>query len=104
MREAIAQFDLFVPQVSLAAEVPQEVRELFEHLALTVIERGWVRYSADAVLHKIRWEMQIERGNRDFKVNDHWSAPLARWFIARHPDHKLFFELRALAHERKYPV
>jgi hypothetical protein len=52
------------------------------------------RYSSDAVLHRIRWEYQIERGIREFKCNDHWTAPLARWFLKKHPHMDGFFELR----------
>lgn len=74
--------------------VPEDVCVLFERLALEVRDRGWTRYSADALLHRIRWEMQIERGNRAFKCNDHWTAPLARWFLSNHPDLPKFFELR----------
>lgn len=74
--------------------VPADVCELFETLALRVYANGYKRYSADALLHRIRWEHHIERGNRAFKANDHWTAPLARWFLANHPDKKGFFELR----------
>lgn len=74
--------------------VPVDVCELFEKLALDVHGKGYARYSSDAVLHRIRWHMQIERGNRAFKCNDHWTAPLARWFLARHPECPKFFELR----------
>jgi hypothetical protein len=38
--------------------------------------------------------MHIERGLREFKCNDHWTAPLARWFMKRHPQLEDFFELR----------
>jgi hypothetical protein len=76
--------------------IPVEVCELFEKLALDVRCRGWEHYSSDALLHRIRWEMQIERGNREYKINDHFSSILARWFLDRHPDMDGFFELRAL--------
>jgi hypothetical protein len=75
-------------------DIPSEVAELFERLALQVSKAGHNRYSADAVLHRIRWHMHIERGNREFKCNDHWTAPLARWFLARHPELPKFFETR----------
>lgn len=74
--------------------VPAEVCALFEKLALEVHARGYARYSSDAILHRIRWTMQIDRGDRAFKCNDHWTAPLARWFLARHPECPKFFELR----------
>lgn len=88
--------DLFdhAKQTPLPVGVPPDVCALFESLALKIAAQKWQRYSADAVLHRIRWEMQIERGNRAFKVNNNWSAPLARWFMAVHPEHAGFFELR----------
>ncbi len=75
-------------------DVPTDVRFHFERLALEVAARGFTHYSSDAILHRIRWHMQIDRGYREFKCNDHWTAPLARWFIERHPDMEGFFELR----------
>ena len=89
--------DLFTaPQASEWPDgVPQEVCILFEKLALEVHEKGYKRFSSDAILHRIRWTYRIERGNREFLCNDHWTAPLARWFLARHPDMPKFFELRA---------
>lgn len=74
--------------------VPPEVCRLFEKLALELLARGFARYSADAILHRLRWEIQVERGNRAFLINNNWAAPLARWFMARNPSAKKFFELR----------
>jgi hypothetical protein len=74
--------------------IPPDVAADFERLALHVIGRGFRRYSSDAILHQLRWEHHIERGAREFKLNDHWTAPLARWFMARHPEHGKFFETR----------
>jgi hypothetical protein len=74
--------------------IPADVATLFERLTLQVAKAGHARYSADAVLHRIRWEMNIERGERDFKCNDHWTSALSRWFLARHPDMPKFFETR----------
>lgn len=81
--------------------IPTDVEALFERFALELIGRGFKHYSSDAILHRIRWHYHVEQGDRDFKCNDHWTSHLARWFIARHPEHKEFFELRALRHERK---
>ncbi len=75
-------------------DIPKEVCDLFETLALDVAHRGFTRYSADAILHQIRWRHHIEYGDRDFKCNDHWTAPLARWFLAKHPSLDGFFQLR----------
>ena len=74
--------------------IPPDVCALFERLALQVSAKGHNRYSADAVLHQIRWHFNIERGDREFKANNDWTSALARWFIARHPDLPKFFETR----------
>ena len=93
---APAQPDLLTwcPPASYPAGVPAEVCILFERLALEVAKAGFARYSADAVLHRIRWHEQIERGNRGFRANNNWTAPLARWFLKRNPQLPGFFELR----------
>lgn len=67
---------------------------MFEAYAVEIAGRGFSKYSADAIGHRIRWHEQVERGNRDFKVNDHWIRPMAVWFLARHPELPEFFELR----------
>lgn len=74
--------------------VPVEVCSLFERLAIEVRGRGFSRYSADAILHRVRWEMNIERGDRAFKANNNWTPALARWFLKNHPEANGFFELR----------
>ena len=60
---------------------------------------GHQHYSADAILHRIRWEFQIVRGMRKFKANNNWTAPLARWFLNRHPEMPGFFSLRNGPHQ-----
>ena len=66
--------------------VPPGVATLFERLSMQVHHAGHERYSADAILHRIRWHMQIERGDREFCINNNWSSQLARWFLDQHPE------------------
>lgn len=75
--------------------IPPAVCLVFEDFAKELRKMGFKRYSADAILHRARWAWQVERGEREFKINNNWAAPLARWFIARNPDAKDFFEFRA---------
>ena len=75
-------------------DVPPEVVRLFEQLTFEIMNRGFTRYSSDAILHRIRWHFHIERGERDFKCNNNWTSKMARWFIAKHPEHASFFETR----------
>ena len=81
-------------RVSFPVGIPPDVCLYFEKLALDLIRDGHRRYSADGILHRVRWHWQVERGDRGFKCNNNWTAPLARWFIARNPAAKDFFALR----------
>lgn len=99
--------DLFTPRPPqprnpklMPEDVPLDVCVLFDRLALQVARAGYARFSSDAILHRIRWEHQVERGDREFRCNDHWTAPLARWFTANHPELPEFFALRKLKGER----
>jgi len=83
-----------VPLIGPPAECPAEIAALFEHYALEVIGAGITRYSARAIFHRLRWFEVVERGNRDFKINNNLSAGLARWFMKKHPEHGQFFEIR----------
>jgi len=76
-------------------KVPLDVVYLFERLSLEVFAAGWEHYSARAVLHRIRWHHHIEKGDRDFKLNNNWTPALARWFMAKHPECGQFFRTRA---------
>jgi hypothetical protein len=46
--------------------IPRDVCLYFEKLALDLIRDGHKRYSADGILHRIRWHWQVERGDRGF--------------------------------------
>lgn len=99
MMPAVQQPDLFMARPVYPEDIPPDVCQLFERFALEVMARGFTRYSADCLLHRIRWHEQVDQGNREFKINDHFSAPLARWFLSRHPEAPKFFELRASKHD-----
>jgi hypothetical protein len=86
--------DWMPPAPSYPDGVPPDVCLQFEKLALELRGLGFDRYSADAILHRVRWHFNVERGDRGFKVNNDYAAPLARWFLKRHPGAKGFFELR----------
>lgn len=93
-RMTVHQGDLFVGLIP-PPEVPEVVVDMFEAFALEIIKSGMPRYSARAILHRMRWHQHIEKGNRDFKCNNNWTPKLARWFMAKHPKHSNFFETRS---------
>ncbi|MCK1668654.1 hypothetical protein [Bradyrhizobium sp. 153] len=74
--------------------IPSAVCAKFCELALKVKRRGFEHYSADAILHRIRWHFQIEREDREFKCNNNWTSTLARWAMETHPELNGFFETR----------
>ena len=83
-------------------KIPEEVYAKFEMLALQVFAQGRVRYSADAILHRVRWHFSIDERRDDFKCNNNWTAPLARWFLKKHPEVGDFFELRVRKSQEKH--
>jgi len=76
------------------APVPLDVITMFEKLTMDVQRAGYQHYSADAILHRIRWHFRVEQGLREFKCNNNWTAELARWFMDKHPHMNGFFRTR----------
>jgi hypothetical protein len=74
--------------------IPEDICKMFETLALEVAGMGFDRYSARAILHRLRWHYHVDKGDREFKCNNNWTARLARWFLGQHPDMPGFFALR----------
>lgn len=75
-----------------------EVYVLFCELVNDLRRVGYKHYSADAVLHRIRWEFDVNtvRDYDGFKINDHFSSRYARKWQAAHLEHTGFFETREL--------
>jgi len=93
----------FNRQASIAArfakfhEANPHVYQLFAKFAAEVRSRGHKRYSADAILHRIRWHCNVETESRDgFKISDHYSAYYSRLLAATDPTFKDFFETRRI--------
>jgi|TARA_R100001198_G_scaffold87229_1_gene62245 hypothetical protein len=70
-----------------------EVWELFEKFTLMATKR-LKHYSARAVLHRIRWETNVETTGTTFKINNIWSKDYAIKFMNKYPQHDGFFRLR----------
>lgn len=51
-------------------------------------------YSARGVFHRIRWETSVNSDDRQFKLNDIWTAYYARKFMEDFPEYEGFFRLR----------
>ena len=74
-----------------------ETWRLFVRFTLELIAAGRQHYSADAVLHRIRWHTAIERGDDGFKVNNDFSRPLSEKWAREFPEHAEFFRRRGRA-------
>ena len=71
-----------------------EVWEAFVYYAGKAWDAGLRRYSADAIMHRVRWELQVEKGENEFAVNNNFVSFYARRFLRENPDMGDFFELR----------
>ena len=71
-----------------------EIYPLLVRLARDVKQRGFERYSMKAIFERARWHMNIEKGDRDFKLNNNYHAPYARLIMAQERDLAGFFETR----------
>ena len=73
-----------------------DIYSLFEKFTIEVINSGYKHFSADAICHRIRWYTNIEKKRYEFKLNNNFTSRYARKFEADYPQHKGFFNLRAL--------
>ena len=73
-----------------------EVWDLFVEFALSARRRGRERYSARAIMQRIRWEREVEQEAAEpFKISNLWSSRYARKLINSDPETwSGFFELR----------
>lgn len=73
------------------------VYDLFRQFAGEMKRAGHEHYSADAILHRIRWHHDVNPSRHGgFKINDHFVSRYARLLMASDPEFRGFFELREL--------
>jgi hypothetical protein len=72
----------------------EHVYRLFVRFTLEAIAAGHQHYSADAIVHRIRWHTGVETRGDEFKINNNHVAFMARRFAAEHPAHGSFFRKR----------
>jgi len=66
----------------------------FERIAMQLIARGFRRYSADGVMHIVRFRTSAGDNGGLFKINNNHVAWYARRFAEAHPEHADFFRFR----------
>jgi hypothetical protein len=69
---------------------------LFDKFAHQIIAAGFQRYSADAVIHRIRWHTNIVARNPVLRISNNHASYYARLWMANNPKHTRLFELRAV--------
>jgi hypothetical protein len=84
MKITFEQYDFLNPHVW----------ELFKQFTFEIIQTGHTQFSADSILHRIRWETSIVTKGSHHKINNNFSADYARKFMIQFPEHKQFFEIR----------
>ncbi len=87
IQEKFEQFDKLHP----------EVWALFIRFAEQLLRTGRTRYSSDAILHRIRWEYDVNKeGDEVFKINNNFSSRYARKLACLDDRFKNFFQQRKL--------
>ena len=72
-----------------------EVYEAFCVFANKLIEAGYPSYSSAAVMHRVRWHLNVE-GGYGYQINNNYTSRYARKWLAEHPEHLGFFITRVL--------
>lgn len=67
------------------------VWEEFQRLALGAIKEGVKKWSADNILHVIRWDVRTTKGDK-FKVTNDWTSIYSRMFTRKYPRFSKFFD------------
>ena len=73
-----------------------QVWKLFEQFTFDRIDKGFRHYSADAIMHRVRWETEAGGipGQEPFKINNNYVSCYARRFMMRNQLYKGFFRTR----------
>jgi hypothetical protein len=81
-------------------EANGRIYDLFREYARQVRAAGHRRFSADAIVHRIRWHMMVETtptpGDDGYKLNNDFTPYLARKLMLDDESFRGFFELRKI--------
>jgi len=69
--------------------------------AQAMIAQGRTHYGVEAFFASIRWDTGLSMNGEPFKMNDHYTAYYARFWLQNNPANWDFFELRRVRGE--YP-
>lgn len=90
------RYDELLHEAILFDEECPEAWEHFVRITMTLISRGFKRYSVYSVFEVMRWEVDLpnSKGKTSFKLNNNHRPFYARWFMEEYPKHEGFFERR----------
>ncbi len=74
----------------------------FRDNALRMKACGRKRYSAWAIINKVRWDYDLKTEGDEFKINNNHIALYARYMIHKHPEFKGFFNLRGMKLKKQF--
>ena len=82
------------------------VWKYFVRFTEEIIDRGFSKYSVNAIFERIRWETDKadSEGGSTFKLNNNHRSFYARKFMREYPQHAGFFRLRYRPSEHWAPV
>jgi alpha-acetolactate decarboxylase len=70
------------------------VYDAFVEFARQMKSAGHNKYSASAIIQRIRWEMDIKTTGKPFKIDDSFTPIYGRLADYQHPDLRKFFGFR----------
>ena len=80
-----------------------EISNRFMRLAIGLRRRGFKHFGAKAIVERLRFHYALKLGpdDGDYRINNNYTAYLARWAMMRNPELQDFFETRRLGVERR---
>lgn len=69
---------------------------LYRKFAFQLIESGHKRLGSKMIVERIRYETAIKTTDQDYKINNDFTAHLARLFVRQHPEHSDKFVFKKL--------
>ncbi len=70
------------------------IYELFVSYAKQVKDAGHKRFSAEAIINRIRWHVSVETRGDSFKINNNHKPFYARKLVKEYPEFEGFFQFR----------
>ena len=77
-------------------EANPRIYRLFHRFARETLDRGYKKYSANAIFERIRWYVNIETTGDSFKINNNYRPYYARKLMGDRQEFSSFFRVREL--------